>query len=84
MTDSTNEILKRCGYCEGKGETSEDGFGGGDIITCPVCQGAGQIIVETDTELHQICDGSGKIKLRGPMGKEMVMCPDCHGTGWFK
>jgi DnaJ-class molecular chaperone len=83
MANSVNEVKKQCGFCSGNGKVAEDGFDG-EIITCPICQGNGQVTVLFDTVLHLICDGNGKIKLKGRFGKEMVLCPDCKGTGWFK
>jgi len=77
-----NMESKTCNYCFGEGKVPEDGFDG-EIITCPVCNGTGSILVNKDFVPHVKCDGAGKIRLKTPFGKQCVLCPDCNGTGWY-
>jgi len=82
MPEDNTTIKRPCNFCGEKGRVGEDGFDGNDI-TCPVCQGAGSLLLDSSTSMHPLCEGRGKIKMRGPFGKQMVLCPDCHGTGWY-
>ncbi|MEK7171886.1 MAG: molecular chaperone DnaJ [Patescibacteria group bacterium] len=77
-TEKDIKITKigECETCKGKGAAP-----GSKIITCPGCNGAGQITSVKNTILGQMstrrvcdsCSGSGRV----PQHE----CPTCHGTG---
>ncbi len=68
-----------CNTCDGSGAA-----GGGGMITCPLCNGTGEIRQMQRTLLGQMvniqpcrnCGGTGKVVERP--------CQDCHGEGRYK
>lgn len=68
--------IGECGTCKGKGAAP-----GSRILTCPGCNGAGEIHTVRSTILGQVatrrvceaCSGNGKVPEKN--------CPTCHGAG---
>jgi len=69
-----NRVIVKCAHCKGTGiKTYTE-------TPCPVCNGKGVLLLETDGELPLVvcafCKGTG-IK---PTYSE-TSCPQCHGSG---
>jgi hypothetical protein len=73
-----------CGDCKGTGKT--------EMVTCPECDGDGEVSWYGDYSGHsyedecQFCDGEGevtanKVKRGRPEAVGSAECEDCHGTG---
>lgn len=62
-----------CGFCGGNGRDGR--------LNCRVCEGSGQVIVESPSRSCQTCNGAGRgtmLRMFGVGG----LCDFCRGTGW--
>ena len=78
---STAELVTYpCAYCDGTGEVDV-----GEIVqvyeTCPVCEGACEILVPGDYAKCRACEGTGKEDI-GETITVLEPCGRCKGTGW--
>jgi DnaJ-class molecular chaperone len=62
----------KCAWCGGSGKWR---VAPGNIASCVVCGGKGQVSVSQPTDACLQCEGMGRSSLVSP-------CLSCAGTGW--
>jgi DnaJ-class molecular chaperone len=70
----TNHALETCAWCTGSGKWA---VSLGYTVSCLVCGGKGQVMVNQPAGQCQQCAGSGR---RNPVSP----CLTCAGTGWVR
>ena len=72
-------VTHPCAYCDGSGEVDV-----GEIVqvyeTCPVCDGACEIVMSGDYVKCRLCEGTGKEDI-GAALEVFEPCGRCKGTG---
>lgn len=66
-------MIIKCNYCKGTGRKHAD-YSYND--TCPICQGAGNIVVESMAKCNS-CKGTGR---KHGSYNYTDICPSCNGT----
>ena len=66
--------LETCAWCTGTGKWD---VSRGYVVSCLVCGGKGQVMVNQPAGQCQQCAGSGRRNVASP-------CLSCAGTGWVR
>jgi DnaJ-class molecular chaperone len=75
-------VKKPCGRCKGKGRIKVERIMSVDWITCPICDGTGQVRVAKNSVRHAACRGTGIKTVEKLLGHDERECEECKGTGW--